>query len=107
MTQIHVVIRRINPALKVDFVQVGCIKSEQFSTVPLDALDHTPVTDYVRYTNISDSPCIDHNLIPRLVNALTSLPDFSIEFFDNTLVLMFSADLNYNEGTTKEEGQGN
>ena len=106
MTQIHVVIRRVNPALKVDFVQVGCIKSEQFSTLPLDALDRTPVTDYVRYTNISDSPCIDHNLVPRLVGALVALSDFSIEFFDNTLVLMFSTDLNYNEGASKEEGQG-
>jgi hypothetical protein len=103
MTQIHVVIRRINPALKVDFVQVGCIKSEQFSALPLDTLDHTPVTDYVRYTNFSDSPCIDHNLVPRLVGALVSLPNFSIEFFDNTLILMFNADLNYDEGTTKEE----
>lgn len=103
MTQIHVVIRRINPALKVDFVQVGCIKSEQFSALPLDALNHTPIIDYVRYTNFSDSPCIDHNLVPRLVGALVSLPNFSIEFFDNTLILMFNADLNYNEGTTKEE----
>lgn len=107
MTQIHVVIRRINPALKVDFVQVGCIKNDQFSTLPLDALDHTPVPDYVMCTNLSDSPCIDHNLVSHLVGALVTFSDFSIEFFDNTLVLVFSTDLNYNEGTTKEEGQGN
>ena len=107
MTQIHVVIRRINPALKVDLVQVGCIKNDQFSTLPLDALDHTPVVDYVRYNNFSDSPCIDHNLVPRFVSALVSFSDFSIEFFDNTLVLIFSTDLNHNEGASKEEGQGN
>lgn len=107
MTQVHIVIRRINPALKVDLVQAGCIKGDQFSTLPLDALDHTPVSDFVERSSISDSPYIDHRQIPSLVEALVAYPDFSVDFFDNTLVLMFSTDLAHDEGTAKEEGKGN
>ena len=106
MTQVHVVIRRINPALKVDFVQVGCIKDDQFSTLPLDALDHTPVSDFVEHSSISASPYINHCQIPSLLEALVAYPDFSIDFFDNTLVLMFSTDLTHDESASKEEGKG-
>ena len=106
MTQVHIVVRRINPALKVDFVQVGCIKDDQFSPLPLDALDHTPVPNFVEHSSISASPYIDHCRIPSLVEALIAYPDFSIDFFENTLVLMFSTDLTHNESASKEEGKG-
>lgn len=106
MTQVHIVVRRINPALNVDLVQVGCIKDDRFSTLPLDALDHTPVSDFVEHSSISASPYINHRQIPSLVEALIAYPDFSIDFFDNTLVLMFSTDLTHNESASKEEGKG-
>jgi len=106
MTQVHIVIRRISPALKVDFVQVGCIKDDQFSTLPLDALDRTPVSDFVEQSSISTSPYINHCQIPSLVEALIAYPDFSIDFFDNTLVLMFGTDLTHDESASKEEGKG-
>ena len=106
MTQIHVVIRRINPAVKIDLVQVGCIKDEQFETLPLDALAHTPISDHVEHSDISVSPYIGHSRVPCLVEALTAYPDFSIDFFDNTLVLMFNTDLTYDESASKEEGKG-
>ena len=105
--QIHVVIRRINPAFKVDLVQVGYIKDGQFASLPLDALERTPVVDYVVHSTISDSPCIAHSVVSDLVKALAAYPDFSVEFFDSTLVLMFSTDLTHDEGTSKEEGKGN
>lgn len=107
MTQIHVVIRRINPALKIDLVQVGHVKDGQFLTLPLDALGCTPVSDHVRCCSISDSPCIDHHSVCSLVEALTAYPGFALEFFDNTLVLMFDLDLTHDESTSKEEGKGN
>lgn len=107
MTHVHVVIRRVNPALKVDFVQVGYIKDDQFETLHLDALARTPIPDYVEHSAISASPYIEHWRIPSLVEALIAYPDFSIDFFDNTLVLMFSTDLAHNESTSKEEGKGN
>ena len=107
MTQVHVVIRRVSPALKVDFVQVGYLKDGQFEPLHLDALARTPISDYVEHSTISVSPYIDHCRIPGLVDALIAYPDFSIDFFDNTLVLMFSADLVRHEITSEEEGKGN
>ena len=106
MTQVHVVARRINPAFNVDVIQVGCIKDDQFSTLPLDALAHTPVSDFVEYSSITTLPYIHHCRIPSLVEALIAYPDFSIDFFENTLVLKFSTDLTHNESASKEEGKG-
>ncbi len=107
MTHVHVVIRRINPAFKIDLVQVGYIKDGQFETLNLDDLAYTPISDYVEHSSIAASPYIDHSCIPSLVEALVAYPDFSIDFFDSTLVLMFSTDLTRNESTSKEEGKGN
>ena len=107
MTQVHVVIRRINPALKVDFVQVGYLKDGQFEQLSLDALERTPVFDHVERSDISVSPYIEHCLIPSLIEALIAYPDFSVDFFDNTLVLMFCTNLTHNESASKEEGKGN
>ena len=105
MTHVHVVIRRVNPAFKIDLVQVGYIKDGQFETLHLDDLAHTPI--YVEHSSIAASPYIDHCRISSLVEALVAYPDFSIDFFDNTLVLMFSTDLTHDESTSKEEGKGN
>ena len=107
MTHVHVVIRRINPAFKIDLVQVGYVKDGQFEALCLGDLAHTPISDYVEHSSIAASPYIDHCCIPSLVEALVAYPDFSIDFFDNTLVLMFSTDLTHNENTSKEEGKGN
>ena len=106
MTHVHVVIRRVNPAIKVDFVQIGYIKDGQFETLHLDALACTPISDYVEHSAISVSPYIDHCRIPSLIEALIAYPDFSVDFFDNTLVLMFNTDLTHDESTSKEEGKG-
>jgi hypothetical protein len=106
MTHVHVVIRRVNPAFKIDLVQVGYIKDGQFETLYLSDLAHTPISDYVEHSSIAASPYIDHGRIPSLVEALVAYPDFSVDFFDNTLVLMFSTDLTHDESTSKEEGKG-
>lgn len=106
MPQIHVVIRRINPAFSIDLVQVGYIKDDQLEKLPLDALAHTPVSSYVEHSSISDSPYIYHHRIPHFVKDLILRPGFSIEFFDNTLILTFDSDLAHDEGTSKEEGKG-
>jgi len=106
MTHVHVVVRRVNPALNVDLVQVGFIKDGQFESLHLDALACTPISDYVECSTISASPYIDHCRISGLVDALIAYPDFSIDFFENTLVLMFSANLTHDESTSKEEGKG-
>lgn len=106
MTQVHVVIRRINPALKIDLVQVGHIKDGQFETLPLYDFADTPIYDLVELSSIASSPYIDHCSIPNLVAALVAYPDFSVDFFDNTLVLMFSTNINYDEIPSEKEGKG-
>lgn len=106
MTQIHFVIRRINPAIKVDLVQVGYLKDGQFTTLSIDTLEVAPFSKYVECSSVSDSPYIEHHSISGLIAALISYPNFAIEFFDNTLVLMFDFDLPDDESSSEEEGKG-
>lgn len=106
MKQIHLVIRRINPAIKVDLVQVGYLEGGQFTTLPLDTLKVAPFSKYIECSSVSDSPYIEHQLISGLIAVLISYPNFAIEFFDNTLVLMFDFDLPNNESSSEEEGKG-
>lgn len=107
MTQIHVVIRRINPAFKIDFVQVGRIKNDQFVPFSLSAIEHFPISNFLEHSSISDSLIIYHSKIADLVSTCEKLPGFCVEFFDNTLVVMFNVDFECNEGAQKEEGKGN
>ena len=107
MTQIHVVVRRINPAFKIDLVQVGCIENDQFSEFSADVLKRTPVSAYVEHSGIADSPYIEHCSVSGLVSTLSAYPNFGIEFFNNTLVLMFDFDLTGDESSSEEEGKGN
>ena len=107
MTRIHVVIRRINPAFKIDLVQVGYIENGQFSTLSIDSLKRTPVSAYVDHSSIADSPYIEHCSVFSLIDALIAYPNFDIDFFDNTLVLMFDLDLTDDESSSEEEGKGN
>lgn len=105
MTQIHVVVRRINPVLKIDLVQVGRVKDGQFIPVPFDAIANSPIASYLKSSCISDSLYVDHSEIADLIGTCGIFPDFHIEFFDNTIVLMFDFELNCDESTTKEEGK--
>lgn len=106
MTQIHVVIRRINPAFKIDLVQVGHIENGQFSALSIDALKCPPISTYVEHSSIADSPYIEHRSVFNLISALNVYPNFDIEFFDNTLVLMFDFDLAPGESASQKEGKG-
>lgn len=107
MTQIHVVIRRVSPALKIDLVQIGRFKDGQFDPLPLGAIADTPIARFFESSGISDSPYIDHSEIADLIVNCEDFSDFNVEFFDNTIVLMFNLDLIYNEGATEKEGKGN
>ena len=107
MTQIHVVIRRVNPALKIDLVQVGYVEDGRFVSIPFEVIANTPIASYLKSSCISDSLYINHSEISGLVGTCGVFPDFRIEFFDNTIVLMFNFELNCNESATKGEGEGN
>lgn len=105
MTQIHLVIRRINPALKIDLVQIGHIEDGRFASLPVDVFEDSPVYPFLKSSNISDSSYLNHEDLPRLVSALCALPGFGIDYFDNTLVLMFDFNIDCNEVSSKEEGK--
>jgi len=107
MTQIHVVVRRVNPALKIDLVQVGRIEDGRFSPIPFDDIANSPIASYLKSSSISDSLYVDHSEVSDLIGACSVFPDFCIEFFDNTIVLMFDFDLNCDEGKTKKERERN
>lgn len=107
MTQIHVVIRRINPALNIDLAQVGRIKDGHFEPLPFDAVKNTPIASYLKSSHISDSLYVEHSEVTGLIGTCGALPDFRIEFFDSTVVLMFDLELNCDESATKEEGTRN
>lgn len=109
MAQIHLVIRRISPALKIDLVQIGRIKDGQFSPVPFDAVADSPVASYLKSSHVSDSLYVDHSEISGLIGVCCALHGFCFEFFDNTVVLMFDLELDLDcyESASKEEGKGN
>ena len=107
MSQIHVVIRRINPALKIDLVQIGRIKENHFEPLPFSAVEDTPIARFLKSSSISDSLYVEHSEIFDLVTTCGSLPRFRVEFFDNTLVLMFDFNLDCDESAPKEERKRN
>lgn len=107
MVKIHVVVRRINPALKIDLAQVGYLKDDQFVSLPLDAIADCPISQFLNSSNISDSSYIHHSRIADFVATGATLPGFCVEFFDNTFVLMFDFNLNCDESAKEEEGKGN
>ena len=106
MSQIHVVFRRINPALKIDLAQVGCVKDGQFEPISLDAIENFPISSFLESSNISDSLYVEHSKLPDIINACGHLPDFGVEFFDNTIVISFDFNIGCDESTSKEEGKG-
>lgn len=103
MTQIHVVIRRINPALKIDLAQIGYLVDGRFESLPSSAVGDMPIARFLKSSHISDSLYVDHSELFELVTTCGSLPHFRVEFFDNTLVLMFDFNLDCDEVPTKEE----
>lgn len=107
MTQIHLVFRRINPALKIDFVQVGYIENGQFANLPISALDDTILPAVLKSDSISDSYYVFHSDISPLIAHFSTFPGFAVEYFDNTLVLMFDFNVDLHESTSKEEESGN
>nr|DAW84886.1 MAG TPA: hypothetical protein [Microviridae sp.] len=104
MTQIHVVIRRVNPALKIDLVQLGHIEHDQFTALPLGTFKDSPILSFLKSSDVSDSLFIQHSEIPALIAAFCSTAGFGLDFFDNTLVFTFNFDLKSYEGSTEKEG---
>jgi len=107
MAQIHIVIRRANPALKIDLVQIGRFKDGQFDPLPLGAIEDTPIAHFFKNSDISESLYINHSDIANLIAVCDVFSGFGFEFFDSTIVLMFDFNLNSDEDAKEKEGKGN
>ena len=106
MTQIHLVLRRVNPALKIDLAQIGHIKDGQFVSLPVCFFENTAISTFLKQDAISDNHYVFHSDISLLISELSTTPGFSVDYFDNTLVLMFDYNIDPHESTPKEEGKG-
>jgi len=105
MAEIHVVVRRINPAIKIDLAQIGRINDGHFEPLPFSVVENTPIARFLKSSNISDSLYIDHSEVLDLLVTCGNFPGSRVDFFDNTMILVFDPELNYDESTTKEEGK--
>lgn len=107
MKQIHIVLRRVSPALDVDLAQVGYLKDGHFSQLSLDVFEDTPIFSHFVRSAISDLPYIPHSHVSRLLADISAYPHFSVDFFDNTLVLMFDFNYDDDEGPSEKERKRN
>lgn len=107
MAQIHLVVRRINPALKINLAQIGYFEDGQFTSLSVDVFKGTPLYPFLKSSDISESLYLSHEDVPRLISTLCPLPGFGVDYFDNTLVLLFDFNINRNEISSKKEGKGN
>ena len=107
MVKIHVVIRRINPVLKIDLAQVGYLEDNQFVSLPMSAIAGCPILQYLHCSDVSDSLYIYHSSLADVVTTGANLPGFCVEFYDNMFVLMFDFNLDRDESAKEEEGKGN
>lgn len=106
MTQIHLVLRRVSPVLKIDFAQIGHIKDGQFVSLPVCFFEDTILPAFLKKDAISDNHYVFHSDISPLISDLSTISGFSVDYFDNTLVLMFDYNIDSHESTSKEEGKG-
>lgn len=103
MSQIHVVASRINPALTIDLIRLGRLEDGQFIPLSLDLFSDTPISDLISSSDISDSAYLHHKDVSRLVSLLSCYPGFSLDYFDNTLVIVFDFNLAEDEVSTSKE----
>lgn len=106
MKQIHLVIRRINPALKIDLVQIGCLLDGQFKDLPLSDFENSLIPSFVVLVGFGQSFYSSFGHL-RSSSWIIVVSWLFCRVFDNTLVLMFDFNLDSHEITSKEEGKGN
>ena len=107
--QYHILISRINPSLKIDFVRVCTIVDGQAKTLTSDEFSNLVaipqlsfLRDFIESSDISDSMYISHARISEFIQSFFDVffidVDFSltVDFFDNNLVIAFDY------GTEKE-----
>ena len=107
MTQVHFCFRRVNPAVCIDLLNVGTIKEGQFA--PLDdrqldllrnCLTSYGFCDFIHKDDLSPEQYVFHDQVASFVCAFS--PD-RLEWFQDTLVVGLTLDLESYESSEKEE----
>ena len=104
--QYHILVSRINPALKIDLIRFCTIEDGQARSFTVkefakwtDENDFRGLDNLFEISDISDSMYIQHSRISELIDYLSKKVAGSIDFFDNNLVIVFD----YGTETEKEE----
>lgn len=107
MIQVHFCFRRVNPAVRIDLLNVGTIKEGQFA--PLDdrqldllrnCLTSYGFSDFIHMDDLSPEQYVIHDHVASFVCAFS--PD-RLEWFQDTLVVGLTLDLESYESSEKEE----
>lgn len=107
MTQIHFCFRRVNPAMRIDFLNVGTVKEGQF--VPLDDrqlgslrryLTGSGLGDFIHKDDLSSEQYVYHDQVVSLISAFT--PD-QLEWFQDSFIVVLTLDFESYESSEKEE----
>lgn len=107
MKQIHFVISRINPALKIDAIRIGEIVDGHFKAFDPKIFSDESFYPLIRDFDIPDTSYILHSEVPAIISDFSAREGFGVDFFDNTVVLFANFNLDTNEIASKEEGKGN
>lgn len=107
MRQFHFVFNRINPSLKIDHIRIGEIVEGRFKPVDPKIFSNEAFYPLIRNSEISDASYILHSKVSALLVDLSTRDGFSMDFFDNSMVLIANFNLDPHESTSKEEGKGN
>lgn len=107
MTSIHFCFRRVNPAMRIDFLNVGTIKEGQFT--PLDdrqldllrnCLTSCGFGDFIHEDDLSSEQYVYHDQVASFIFAFS--PD-QLEWFQDSIVVVLTLDLESYESSEKEE----
>lgn len=107
MTQIHFCFRRVSPAILIDLLNVGVIREGQFT--PLDGrqldllrncLASRGFSSFIHKDDISPELYVIHDEVSSFVTAFS--PD-RLDWFQDTLVVVLTLDLESYESSEKEE----
>lgn len=103
MKQIHFVFNRINPSLKIDHVRIGEIVDGRFKPVDPKVFSGEAFYPLIVNSEISDASYIFHSRIPAFLLDLSVRDGFSLDFFDNTMVLIANFKFDTDESSSKKE----
>lgn len=102
--QYHILISRINPALKIDLARFCTIVDGQAKAFTVDEFRQfckdsqlDSLSEIFSVSEISDSMYIRHSDLSALIQALMTTGPITVDYFDNNFVIVF------NYGTEKKE----